>query len=109
MTRNDSVCEKIRNKDYSLFLTDRTFLKNGRLSHTFMDCIVLLEIVNAVRRGRDVVSSHVLVHFRETLFDVVLGAALSHCGEPKSLRGMVQLWERIKQHSVTLRTQRRNV
>lgn len=42
---------------------------------------------------RDVVSSHVLVHLRETLLEVVLSAAFSHCGESKSLRGMVQLQE----------------
>lgn len=52
---------------------------------------VLLEVMNAVRRGRDVVSPHVLVHLGETLLDVVLGAALPHRGEAESLRGMVQL------------------
>lgn len=52
---------------------------------------VSLEVMYAVRRSRDVVSAHVLVHLGETLLDVVLGAAFSHRGEAESLRGMVQL------------------
>lgn len=56
--------------------------------------IVLLEIMYAIWCGRDIVSSHVLVHLRETLLDVVLCAAFSHCGKSESLRGMVQLQER---------------
>lgn len=47
--------------------------------------------MDAVWRRRDVVSPHVLVHLGETLLDVILGAALSHCGEAESLRGMMQL------------------
>lgn len=59
-----------------------------------VDCIhgiELLEMMYAIWCCRDIVSSHVLVHLRETLLDVVLCAAFSHCGKSKSLRGMVQL------------------
>lgn len=56
----------------------------------------LLEMMYAVWSCRDVVSPHVLVHLRETLLDVVLGAAFSHCGKSEPLRGMVQLQERNK-------------
>lgn len=49
----------------------------------------------AVWRCGDVVASHVLVHLGETLLDVVLRAAFSHCSKAESLRGMVQLQERI--------------
>lgn len=56
---------------------------------------VLLEIMYAVWCCRDIVSSHVLVHLRETLLDVVLCAAFSYCSKSESLRGMVQLQERI--------------
>lgn len=56
-------------------------------------CIVLLEIMYAIWRCRDVVSPHVLVHLRETLLDVVLCAAFSHCRKSESLRGMVELRE----------------
>lgn len=63
---------------------------------------VLLEIMYAIWCCRDVVSSHVLMHLRETLLKVVLCAAFSHCGKSESLRGMVQLQE-IKYPDVTLR------
>lgn len=53
----------------------------------------LLEIVYSIWCCWDVVSSHVLMHFRETLLDVVLCTALPHCGKAESLRGMVQLQE----------------
>lgn len=44
-----------------------------------------LEVLDAIRRGRDVESPHVLVHLREALLDVVLSAALPHCGEAETL------------------------
>lgn len=44
-----------------------------------------LEVLDAIRRGRDVESPHVLMHLREALLDVVLSAALSHCGEAETL------------------------
>lgn len=50
---------------------------------------VLLEIMYAVWCSWDIVSSHVLMHLWETLLDVVLCAAFSHCGKSESLRGMV--------------------
>lgn len=53
--------------------------------------VVLLEVMYAIRCSRDVVSPHVFVHLGETLLDVVLRAAFSHCGKAESLRGMVQL------------------
>lgn len=56
--------------------------------------VVLLKMMDAIWCCRDIVSSHVFVHLRETLLDVVLRAAFSHCGKSKPLRGMVQLQER---------------
>ena len=60
--------------------------------------IGLLEMMYAIWCCWDIVSSHVLMHLRETLLDVVLCAAFSHCGKSESLWGMVQLQERRKKH-----------
>lgn len=60
------------------------------------DCIYnveLLELIYAIWCCWNIVSSHVLVHLRETLLDIVLSATFSDCGKSKSLRGMVQLRE----------------
>lgn len=59
-----------------------------------MHLIALLEMMYAIWRCRDIVSSHVLVHLGETLLDVVLCTAFFHCSKSESLRGMVQLQER---------------
>lgn len=47
----------------------------------------------AIRCRWNIVSSHILMHLRETLLDIVLCTAFSDCGKSKSLRGMVQLQE----------------
>lgn len=58
--------------------------------------IVLLQHVDALGGGGLVVASHVVVHLREALLHVVLGAALPHRPKPEAQRGVVQLrrWER---------------
>lgn len=50
-----------------------------------------LEVLDAVRRGRDVESPHVLVHLGEALLDVVLGAALPHRGKAETLGRVMEL------------------
>lgn len=52
---------------------------------------VLLQHVDALGGGGLVVAPHVVVHLRETLLHVILGAALPHRPEPEAQRGMVQL------------------
>lgn len=58
--------------------------------------LVLLQHVDALGGGGLVEAPHVVVHLRETLLHVILGAALPHRPKPEAQGGMVQLrrWER---------------
>lgn len=56
--------------------------------------LVLLQHVDALGGGGLVVAPHVVVHLREALLHVILGAALPHRPEPEAQRGMVQLRKR---------------
>lgn len=53
--------------------------------------LVLLQHVDALGGGGLVVAPHVVVHLRETLLHVILGAALPHRPKPEAQGGMVQL------------------
>lgn len=52
---------------------------------------VLLQHVHALRGGGLVEASHVVVHLREALLHVVLGAALAHRPKAEAQRRVVQL------------------
>lgn len=56
--------------------------------------LVLLQHVDALGGGGLVVAPHVVVHLRETLLHVILGAALPHRPKPEAQGGMVQLRRR---------------
>lgn len=62
--------------------------------------IALLEVMNAIWCCWDIESSHILVHLWETLLDIVLSTAFSHCSKAESLRGMVQLQGRRKKSRI---------